>query len=80
MYKILSKIGKVLFHRLGIVGVLIVAQIVLYTAGLVVLRDSPYYKTVEWLFITLSVLAAMWIVGARAIQATRSAGSSSCWG
>ena len=63
MYKILSKIGKVLFHRLGIVGVLIVAQIVLYAAGLVVLRDSPYYKTVEWLFITLSVLAAMWIVG-----------------
>lgn len=63
MYKILSKIGKVLFHRLGIVGVLIVAQIALYAAGLVVLRDSPYYKTVEWLFITLSVLAAMWIVG-----------------
>ena len=47
MYKILSKIGKVLFHRLGIVGVLIVAQIALYAAGLVVLRDSPYYKTVE---------------------------------
>ena len=26
MYKILNKIGKVLFHRLGIVAVLIIAQ------------------------------------------------------
>ena len=63
MYKILSKIGKVLFHRLGIAGVLIIAQIALYAAGLIVLRDSQYYKLVEWLFISLSVLAAMWIVG-----------------
>lgn len=63
MQKLLSKIGKVLFHRMGIVAVLIIAQLALYTAGLVVLRDSAYYDTVEWLFLVLSVLAAAWIVG-----------------
>ena len=61
--RVLGRIGKVLFHRLGIVAVLIIAQIALYVTGLVVLRDSPYYKPMEWLFIVLSVLAAMWIVG-----------------
>ena len=63
MYKLLSKIGNILFHRLGIVAVLIVAQIVLYVTGLVVLRDSVYFKPFEWLFLVLSVLAAAWIVG-----------------
>lgn len=63
MYKLLSKIGNVLFHRLGIVAVLIIAQITLYVAGLVVLRDSVYYEPVEWVFLVLSVLAAAWIVG-----------------
>ncbi len=63
MQKLLEKIGKVLFHRLGIVAVLILAQIALYAAGLVVLRDSAYYDMVEWLFLVLSVLAAAWIVG-----------------
>lgn len=66
MQKLLGKIGKVLFHRLGIVGVLIIAQIVLYVAGLVVLRDSAYFDRVEWLFLALSVLAALWIVGSKA--------------
>lgn len=65
MQKILSRIGKVLFHRMGIVAVLIIAQIALYAAGLVVLRDSKYFDMVEWLFLTLSVLAAAWIVGSR---------------
>ena len=63
--RVQSKIGKLLFHRMGIVAVLIVAQIVLYAAGLVVLRDSVYFDRVEWLFLVLSVLAAMWIVGSR---------------
>ena len=63
--RVQSKIGKLLFHRMGIVAVLIIAQIVLYMAGLVVLRDSVYFDRVEWLFLVLSVLAAMWIVGSR---------------
>ena len=56
MQKLLGKIGKVLFHRLGIVGVLIIAQIVLYVAGLVVLRDSAYFDRVEWLFLAISTI------------------------
>ena len=60
--RVRTKIGNLLFHRMGIVAVLIVAQIVLYAAGLVVLRDSVYFDRVEWLFLVLSVLAAMWIV------------------
>ena len=63
--KVQSRIGKLLFHRMGIVGVLIIAQIILYAAGLIVLRDSQYFNMVEWLFLTLSVLAAAWIVGSR---------------
>ncbi len=63
MQRILSKIGKVLFHRLGIVAVLIIAQIILYIMGLVVLRDSVYFDRVEWFFLVLSVLSAAWIVG-----------------
>ena len=66
MYKILNKIGKVLFHRLGIVAVLILAQLTLYIAGLVVLRDSVYFDRVEWLFLALSILSALWIVGSKA--------------
>ena len=61
--RVLGRIGKLLFHRLGIVAALIIAQIALYVTGLVVLRDSPYYQPMEWLFIVLSVLSAMWIVG-----------------
>ncbi len=63
--RVQTGIGKLLFHRMGIVGVLIIAQIVLYTAGLVVLRDSVIFDKVEWVFLTLSVLAAMWVVGSR---------------
>ena len=63
--RVQSKIGKLLFHRMGIVAVLIIAQIALYAVGLGVLRDSAYFDRVEWLFITLSVLAALWIVGSK---------------
>ena len=63
--RVQSKIGKLLFHRMGIVGVLIIAQIALYAMGLGVLRDSVYFDRVEWLFITLSVLSALWIVGSK---------------
>ena len=38
--RVQTRIGKILFHRLGIVAVLIVAQLFLYVVGLVVLRDS----------------------------------------
>ena len=60
--RVQSKIGKLLFHRMGIVGVLIIAQIVLYGVGLAVLWNSAAFGWVKWLFLILSVLAAMWIV------------------
>ena len=59
--RVRTKIGNLLFHRMGIVAVLIIAQIILYGMGLLVLRDSAYYNLVE-----------SW--AARAIPATRSAG------
>ncbi len=61
--RVQSKIGRLLFHRMGIGGALIIAQIILYVMGLLVLRDSVIFDKVEWLFLALSVLAAMWIVG-----------------
>ena len=63
--RVQTRIGKILFHRLGIVAVLIVAQLFLYVVGLVVLRDSAYFKWVEWLFLALSILSAVWIVGSK---------------
>jgi cardiolipin synthase len=65
MRKLLGKLGKVLFHRLGIVGVLIVLQIGLYTAGLVWLRGSRYYNMVAWAFLLLAVLVVIWIVAGK---------------
>ena len=63
--RVLTGIGKLLFHRMGIVAVLIVAQLSLYVVGLVVLRDSAYFDWVEWLFLALSILSALWIVGSK---------------
>ena len=65
MRKLLGKIGKLLFPRLGIVAVLILAQIVLYGVGLTVLWNSPSFGWVKWLFVLLSVLSALWIVGSK---------------
>ncbi len=63
--RVQSKIGKLLFHRMGIVAVLIIAQLILYIMGLGLLRDSAYFGKVEWLFLTLSILSATWIVGSK---------------
>ena len=63
--RVRNKIGKLLFHRTGVVGVLIIAQLILYAMGLGLLRDSAFFDKVEWLFLALSVLAAMWIVGSK---------------
>ncbi|MDE6589790.1 MAG: PLDc N-terminal domain-containing protein, partial [Oscillospiraceae bacterium] len=61
--RVQSKIGRLLFHRMGIIAVLIIAQIILYAMGLLVLRGSRYHDMVEGLLLVLAVLAAMWIVG-----------------
>lgn len=63
MHNVIGKIGKLLFHRLGIVAVLIILQLILYVTGLIWLRDSRYFGLVEWAFLLLSVLVVVWIVG-----------------
>ena len=63
MYKLLRKIGNVLFHRLGIVAVLIIAQLALYFVLLVYLRDiSPLYG---WILVAHSALVVLWIVAGK---------------
>ena len=63
MYKLLSKIGNVLFHRLGIVAVLIIAQLILYFVLLALLREiSP---VVGLVLVALSAFLVLWIVGSK---------------
>ena len=63
MYKFLGRIGKVLFHRLGIVAVLIIAQLALYFVLLVYLRgSSPLYG---WTLVALSAFVVLWIVAGK---------------
>ncbi len=63
MYRILNKIGKVLFHRLGIVAVLIILQLVLYFSLAVFLRSiNPIYG---WILVALSAVLVLWVVGSK---------------
>lgn len=59
----MSKIGKLLFHRVGIIGAGIVAQIVFYI--LMIRRFSEYLVYLNWIFIGISVAAVLWIVNDR---------------
>ena len=63
MYHLLSKIGKLLFHRMGIMLTMIIAQITLYIMLLLWLQDSEYYGVYWGVALTLSVVAVLWIVG-----------------
>lgn len=63
MYKILGNVGKLLFHRVGIMAVLIVLQLGFYIFALATLRGSRYYNLVNWLFLLLSILVVLWIIG-----------------
>lgn len=63
MYKLLSKIGNILFHRLGIVAVLIIAQLILYFVLLALLREiSP---VIGLILVALSAFLVLWIVGSK---------------
>ncbi len=63
MYRLLGKIGKLLFHRMGIMLVLIFGQIGLYAMGLLWLRGSRFYAVFMGVSIILSVVALLWIIG-----------------
>ena len=63
MYKLLSKIGNILFHRLGIVAVLIIAQLILYFVLLALLREvSPLVGVI---LVAMSAFLVLWIVGGK---------------
>ena len=63
--RVLSAIGKLLFHRMGIMCVLLLLQIALYIAGILLLRDSRIFELIRTVFLVLSVLSVVWIVGSR---------------
>lgn len=62
-FRILAKVGRLLFHRIGIMVVLILMQIALYAAALIALRDSEIYTVLNNVLLLLSVVAVFWIVG-----------------
>ncbi len=63
--RLLRKIGKLLFHRIGIMAVLIVLQLALYTVGALWLRETRYSGVIMGALVVLSVLAVLWIVGSK---------------
>ena len=62
-FRILRRIGKLLFHRAGIIAALILMQAALYTAVLIALRDSEVYTVVNTVLLVLSLVAVFWILG-----------------
>jgi len=63
--RLLGGIAKLLFHRMGIMCVLLLLQLGLYAAGILLLRDSELFGIVRTIFVALSVLSVVWIVGSR---------------
>lgn len=58
----LGKICKLLFHRIFIIVVLIVFQIILYAAAFIALRGSVVYTVLNIIMTLLSIVAVFWIV------------------
>ena len=65
MNRILTHIGKLLFHRVGIMAVLIVAQLGFYGFALSRLQEIPHYDMIHGAFLILSVLVVVWIVASK---------------
>ena len=63
--RILSKLAKLLFHRMGIIAVMLLMQLAFYVTLLLTLRDSPYFPLFNSILVALSALAILWIVGNR---------------
>lgn len=62
-FRVLAKIGRLLFHRVGIMVVIILMQLALYGAALIALRSSEFYSVFNLVMLVLSVVAVFWIVG-----------------
>ena len=61
-FRILAKLTRLLFHRIGIMVVLILMQIALYAVALIALRGSEAYTVLNNIMLMLSVVAVLWIV------------------
>jgi len=60
--KLLVKFSKVLFHRMGIIAVLLLLQIGFYILAFSALQSSKYYDMFSWALTLLSLLVVVWIV------------------
>ena len=65
MNRILTHIGTLLFHRLGIIAVLIVVQLGFYGFALSRLQNFLYYDMIHGAFLVLSILVVVWIVASK---------------
>lgn len=61
----LARLGKLLFHRMGIIAAMILMQLAFYVVMFAVFRNSQYYRMFSWILMGLSVLVVLWIVGNR---------------
>lgn len=62
-FKLLGRLARLLFHRVGIMAVLVIMQFMLYVAVFIALRDSEIYTVLNGILTALSVVAVFWIVG-----------------
>ena len=62
MNRILTHIGSLLFHRVGIMASLMVIQIGFYIFALSQLQETAFYNAIHWVFLVLSILVVVWIV------------------
>lgn len=63
MYRLLRKLGKLLFHRIGVIAVLLGFQIAVYVLIFSALSGTVYYAILTTFLTVLSVAAVLWIVG-----------------
>lgn len=63
--KMLARLGKLMFHRMGIIAMMLIMQLAFYAAVIATFRNTPYYQTFSWVLLVLSVLVVLWIVGNR---------------
>lgn len=63
--RILGRLAKLLFHRMGIIVVLLVMQLAFYIMLLLQFRDSAYFQLFNSVLVVLSALVVVWIVGNR---------------
>ena len=63
--KMLTRLGKLMFHRLAIISVFIVLQLAFYCAAFSFMRSSSYFQPLNGAMALLSALVVLWIAGNR---------------